>query len=113
MVKRFPKYIAIADLKNSCGERRCNLQAANLLDAMNEAEWYLEEAHTISIAEKCSPVYRRNGFKCVKYYRILINRGAGWHVADEAHDEFSAMWERLEDKEGFARINILEYDGKE
>lgn len=68
------------------------LEAENLLDAMNEAESYLdkEKVYLLNIMQATKAPRKVKGmpfFKAGSYTDILINRGYGWHNADAAHSE--------------------------
>ncbi|WP_425365387.1 hypothetical protein, partial [Gemmiger formicilis] len=68
------------------------LNAANILDAMNEAEQYLdkEKVYLITVMERKSSKPAAGwmrGTKVGTYRDVLTNRGYGWRSTDEAHSE--------------------------
>lgn len=70
------------------------LNADNLMDAMDEAETYLdtETVYLIKVAQAdnapCN-VRGMKGFKSVTCTDLLTNRGHGWHRTDTAHREIA------------------------
>ncbi len=89
------KYIACIDYKASYKPLTLEykvLSATNILDAMNEAERYLdkEKVYLITVMERKSSKPAAGwtrGTKVVTYRDVLTNRGNGWHSTDEAHSE--------------------------
>lgn len=89
------KYIACLDYKASYAPLTLDykvLNAANILDAMNEAEQYLdkEKVYLITVMERKSSKPAAGwmrGTKVGTYRDVLTNRGYGWHSTDEAHSE--------------------------
>ena len=76
------------------------LEADNLLDAMSEAESYLdaEKVYLLNIMQADKASHKVKGMPGVKentYTSILTNRGSGWHRTDAAHSETAwqyTMW---------------------
>ena len=76
------------------------LEADNLLDAMSEAESYLEaeKVYLLNIMQADKAGHKVKGMPGVKentYTGILTNRGSGWHRTDAAHSETAwqyTMW---------------------
>lgn len=89
------KYITCLDYKASYAPLTLDykvLNAANILDAMNEAEQYLdkEKVYLITVMERKSSKPAAGwmrGTKVGTYRDVLTNRGYGWHSTDEAHSE--------------------------
>lgn len=89
------KYIACLDYKASYSPLTLEykvLNATNILDAMNEAERYLdkEKVYLITVMERKSAKTAAGwtrGTKSVTYRDVLTNRGYGWHSTDETHSE--------------------------
>ena len=76
------------------------LEADNLLDAMSEAESYLdtEKVYLLNIMQADKADHKVRGLPGLKkniYTDILTNRGSGWHRTDAAHSETAfehIMW---------------------
>ena len=89
------KYIACIDYKASYAPLTLEykaLTANNALDAMNEAENFLdkEKVYLITVMERKGSKAAAgwtHGTRSVTYRDILTNRGCGWHSSDEAHSE--------------------------
>ncbi len=89
------KFIAYIDYKASYAPLTIEykaLNATNILDAMNEAEQFLdkEKVYLITVMERKRAKRAAGwpkGSKAVVYRDILTNRGCGWHSTDEAHSE--------------------------
>lgn len=75
------------------------LKAENLLDAMNEAEQYMdkETVYLLKIMKRSGAAHKVKGVDAreATYTDVLTNRGNGWHNTDAAHCEqpwMSQMW---------------------
>lgn len=89
------KYIAVIDWNARTGKMfdHIELNAKNIVDAMNEAENYInEDVYMIFIAEKTGKVTKVDDCKEVLYKEILANRKNGWHACDEKHSEHATTW---------------------
>lgn len=89
------KYIVVIDWKAKTGKTfdHIKLTAKNIVDAMNEAESYVnQDVYMVFIAEKISKVAKVGNVKEVTYKEILANRGYGWHACDEKHCERPSVW---------------------
>ena len=70
------------------------LEADNLLDAMSEAEQYMDEdkVYLLNILQANKAAHKVKGLPGIKenvYTDILTNRGSGWHRTDAAHSEIA------------------------
>ena len=67
------------------------LKAENLLDAMNEAEQYMdkETVYLLKIMKRSGAAHKVKGVDAreATYTDVLTNRGNGWHSTDVAHCE--------------------------
>lgn len=75
------------------------LKAENLLDAMNEAEQYMdkETVYLLKIMKRSGAAHKVKGVDAQEatYTDVLTNRGNGWHNTDAVHCEqpwMSQMW---------------------
>lgn len=75
------------------------LKAENLLDAMNEAEQYMdkETVYLLKVMKRSGAAHKVKGVDAreATYTDVLTNRGNGWHSTDVAHCEqpwMSQMW---------------------
>ena len=75
------------------------LKAENLLDAMNEAEQYMdkETVYLLKIMKRSGAAHKVKGVDAreAAYTDVLTNRGNGWHSTDAAHCAqpwMSQMW---------------------
>ena len=75
------------------------LKAENLLDAMNEAEQYMdkETVYLLKIMKRSGAAHKVKGVDAreATYTDVLTNRGNGWHNTDAAHcgqPWMSQMW---------------------
>lgn len=89
------KYIAVIDynaaLKKGFGH--IQLEAKTLLDAMSEAEQYMDDTvYLVRIAEKNSKARKISDYKKTLFTEILTNRGNGWHRNGDAHSESTTTW---------------------
>lgn len=97
------KYMAIIDSKAETGKifGYVELKAKNIIEAMNEAEGYINEnVYMIFIAQKTSKVLKVAGGKEVVFKNILANRKNGWHVCDDKHSERTTSWKVIFTKSG-------------
>lgn len=89
------KYIVVIDWNAKTGKifDHIELDAKYILDAMNEAENYInEDVYMIFIAEKTGKMTKVDDCKEVLYKEILANRKNGWHTCDEKHSEHATIW---------------------
>lgn len=76
------------------------LEADNLLDAMSEAESYLdtEKVYLLNIMQADKAGHKVKGLPGIRentYIEQITNRGNGWHRTDAAHSETAwshTMW---------------------
>lgn len=74
------------------------LEADNLLDAMSEAEHYVDKdkVYLMKILQANKAAHKVKGLPGIKenvYTDILTNRGSGWHRTDAAHSEIA--WKKV------------------
>lgn len=100
------KYIVCVDWKAgySSGFDYYPLKSDNILDAMEEAEQYINEnVYLITVMEKQKGVKRVKGCPDVKemtYTDVITNRGNGWHRTNDKHSEVPFTTQILVNRDG-------------
>lgn len=65
-----------------------SLEAANVLDAMSEADRrWTEDVYMMQIMQKAGKTERKNGWRIEEYSAILARRSYSWHLNDKEHHE--------------------------